>query len=182
VNLLYSPFRHLATEEKDRVALLPGRGDDMLTIASRMYQVDEKLAADLDAPFSKYRSKANRKYVAYLNGEKVPECILDSGMNAWFETVSKDLMDAGYGGSHIMGTDLFSLYWAFGDFKTVKGAAPWYYGGLSGVENADYVVVPTCPMAEQIRSDMLKALSGPEWQVDVVRKTPLYYLITAKHS
>ncbi|MFN0114517.1 MAG: hypothetical protein ACKVPY_07570 [Paracoccaceae bacterium] len=181
VNLLYSPFRHLATEEKDRVPLLPGRGDDLLTIESRLYRVDETVAADLPgSAFESYRSKGERKYAAKLLGETLPECTLSSGMNAWFETVAKDLEAAGYGGSHVMGTDLFSLYWAFGDFKTVKGAAPWYYGGLSGAENADYIVVPICPMAEQIRAGMLEELAGPGWKVEMVRRTPLYVLITAK--
>lgn len=180
VNLLYSPFRHLATEEKDRVALLPGPGSDLLTIESRMYRVDEKRAADLEGPFAAYRQKGDRKYLAYLNGEKLPECVLDSGMNAWFETVAKDLEAAGYAGSRIMGTDLFSLYWAFGDFRTVRGAAPWYYGGLSGVENADYIVVPMCPMAEQIRAGMLKSLADGGWTLEIVRRTPLYLLITAR--
>jgi hypothetical protein len=181
VNLLYSPFRHLATETKDRVALLPGLGDDMLTIESRMYRVDETVAADLPgSPFEAYRKKGDRKYLATLNGEKLPECSLSSGMNSWFETVAKDLTAAGYGGSSILGTDLFSLYWAFGDFKPVKGAAPWYYGGLSGVENADYVVIPMCPMAEQIRSDMLKMMSDGTWTVTEVHRMPLYVLVTAK--
>ncbi len=181
VNLLYSPFRHLATETKDRVALLPGLGDDMLTIESRMYRVDLMTAGDLPgSAFEAYRKKGDRKYLATLNGEKLPECTLASGMNSWFETVAKDLQGAGYGGSRILGTDLFSLYWAFGDFKPVKGAAPWYYGGLSGVENADYVVIPICPMAEQIRSDMVKALSDGSWDVKEVRRTDLYVLVTAK--
>jgi hypothetical protein len=183
INLTYSPFRHLAADTKDTTPLLSGlpQHNDILTIAARLYRVNITEAEDLPGSvFATYRTEAKRDKNAVLNGEELRECVLDSGMNAWFETVSADLEKAGFSGSHLMGTDLFSLYWAFGDFKTVKGAAPWYYGGLSGVENADYLVVPVCPMAPEIRTGMLKSLTEEGWALHEVRRTDLYILIEAK--
>lgn len=183
LNLVYSPFRHMAATTKDQVALLPGlpAHADVFTTELRLYRTNETLAVDLPGDaFAAYRARAKREDEAFLNGEKLRECELTSGMNAWFEVVSADLEAAGYAGKRLIGTDLFSLYWAFGDFKTVKGAAPWYYGGLSGVENADYVVVPVCPMAASIRSGMLEDMKEGGWTVTEVRRTPLYILVQAK--
>ncbi len=183
LNLAYSPFRHLSAPTEHQVPLLPRMPEhrDMFTTEVRLYRVDQTKAADrYGSPFQSYRRAAKREDMAWLNGRMLEECELSSGMNAWFEVVSDDLAKAGYAGSHIMGTDLFSLYWAFGDFKPVKGAAPWYYGGLSGVANADYIVIPTCPMAPSIRAGMLRDLNKQGWTLTEVRRTPLYILAQAK--
>lgn len=180
INLLYSPFRHAATDTKDMVRLLPRlKGqDDIFTFEPRLYKADLRLADDgAGQDFAAYRKRGQRKDGTKLNGEALPECELETGMSAWFETVSDDLTQAGFGGKAILGTDLFSLYWAFGDFKPVKGAAPWYYGGLSGVENADYLVVPMCPGQGTIRDEMLKNLQDGGWTLTEVRRTPLYILV-----
>jgi hypothetical protein len=101
-------------------------------------------------------------------------------MTAWFEMVTADLEGAGFGGSRLISTDLYSAYWMFGDFRSVKGAAPWYYGGLPGVENADYIVVPLCPMALSLRAQMLRALAEEGWTLRELRRTDLYILIEAR--
>ncbi|MFM2357138.1 MAG: hypothetical protein RLZZ528_2874, partial [Pseudomonadota bacterium] len=147
INLVYSPFRHLATDETDTVPLLPrlAAHDDIRTLAYRIYRVDQELAQDgPGTPYAAYREIADRQNVAELNGQVLPECVFRTGLAAYFELAADDLEQAGFGGKAILGTDLYSLYWAFGDFRTVKGSAPWYYGGLSGASNADYLVVPTC--------------------------------------
>jgi hypothetical protein len=183
INLTYSPFRHMAASTEDQIALLPDRPEmqDMFTTEARLYRVDVTEAADLPGgPFESYRKRGKREDIAVLNGETLRDCELAGGMNSWFEVVSKDLEGAGYGGKRILGTDLFSLYWAYGNFKPVKGAAPWYYGGLSGVENTDYLVVPVCPMARPIRAEMLKDLAKSGWTLTEVRRTELYILVQAK--
>ncbi|MCB2094568.1 MAG: hypothetical protein H6901_08245 [Rhodobacteraceae bacterium] len=180
INLVYSPWRHLAADTENTVPLLSALPvhDDVLTVESRIYRVNITRSEDRPGMiFASYRDRAKREDEAVLNGEELDECLLESGMAAWFEVVTADLEQAGYAGAHLMGTDLFSAYWLFGDFRPVKGAAPWYYGGLSGVENADYLVVPTCPMATNIRSGMLKSLTEGGWALREVRRTPLYILI-----
>lgn len=180
INLLYSPFRHAASDTKDMVRLLPmiDGQDDIFTFEPRLYKADLRVADDGPGQaFEAYRKRGQRKDGTMLNGEKLPECEQENGMSAWFETVDADLTKAGYGGKAILGTDLFSLYWAFGDFKTVKGAAPWYYGGLSGVENADYLLVPLCPGQGIIRDQMLKNLNDGGWTLTEVQRTDLYILV-----
>ena len=184
INLAYSPFRHLASPTKEAVPLVPhmAAGSDIFTIASRLYRVDITRASDgPDTPYAAYRKFGKReKDTATLAGEVLPECKLESGMLSWFEVVSKDLENAGYAGKAIFGTDLFSFYWMFGDFPPVHGAAPWYYGGLSGLDNADYVLVPLCPMSPDIRADAVKDLTKSGRTLHEVRRTDLYILLETK--
>lgn len=179
INLAFSPWRHLAAETEDTVALLPmERHDDVRTLEERLYTVYRQIPFDQPGdPFFVYRDLARRDDPAVLNGEELPDCELSGGITAWFELVVDDLEQAGYGGSAIMGTDLYSAYWMFGDFRTVKGAAPWYYGGAPGIENADYVAIPLCPMSRPLRAAMLKALDEQGWTLKELRRTPLYILV-----
>ncbi len=183
LNLAFSPFRHLASDTEDTAPLLsamPVHGD-LRTVAQRLYTANAKIPYDGPGqPYAAYRALAERPEPATLNGEVLPECQFEGGMTPWFELVSADLEKAGYGGSHLIATDLYSAYWMFGDFKSVKGAAPWYYGGLPGVENADYIVVPLCPMSLDLRSEMLTALTDQGWVLQEVRRTDLYILIEAR--
>jgi len=184
INLAYSPFRHMASDTAETVPLLPhlAQHHDIFAIGSRLYRVDFTRSGDgPGTDFAAYRPLGKRdKEIASLNGETLPECTMASGMLSWFEVVSADLEKAGYGGKGILGTDLFSFYWMFGDFRPVKGAAPWYYGGLSGLADADYVLVPLCPMAPEIRAGMLKDLAASGRTLHEVRRTGLYILLETK--
>lgn len=180
INLAFSPWRHLAAETSETVPLLPRlpAHDDLRTPAARLYTVNLKQPWDRPGdPFAVFREAARREDPPVLNGETLPECQIEGGISGWFELVDDDLTAAGYAGSAILGTDLYSAYWMFGDFRPVKGAAPWYYGGLSGAENADYIVVPLCPMAFTLRSEMLAAFAEAGWRLREVRRTPLYILV-----
>ena len=182
LNLAFSPFRHLAAKTEDTAPLLPALAvhDDLRTVKQRLYTANAKLPYDGPGdPYAAYRDFAKREAPTLLNGEALPECQLEGGMTAWFEIVTADLEAAGYGGAHLIATDLYSAYWMFGDFKSVKGAAPWYYGGASGAENADYIVVPLCPMAYTLREQMLKALAEDGWVLRELRRTELYILVDA---
>ncbi|MEZ5777835.1 MAG: hypothetical protein R3E44_05690 [Paracoccaceae bacterium] len=180
INLTFSPFRHLTASTEKTVPLLPrlAAHDDLLSFGPRLYTAN--LTEPYDgpgAPFAAYREKTERKDPATLNGETLRECTLDGGIAAWFEVVADDLEASGFAGAKLIGTDLFSAYWLYGPFGTVKGAAPWYYGGLPGVEHADYVVVPVCPMSPKLRAGMLKALDEKGWTLREVRRTELYILL-----
>ncbi len=182
LNLAFSPFRHLASDTENTAPLLPALPvhDDLRTIAKRLYTANITLPYDGPGePYSAYREIAKRTEPDELNGVPLPDCQLEGAMPAWFELVTADLEKAGYGGSRLIGTDLYSAYWMFGDFKSVRGAAPWYYGGVPGVENADYIVVPLCPMQLDLRREMLKALSDDGWVLHEMRRTDLYILVEA---
>jgi hypothetical protein len=182
LNLAFSPFRHLASDTEKTAPLLPAlpQHADLRTEEKRIYTANLKRPYDNPGdPFAAYREIAEREDPDTLNGEVLPMCQFEGGMTPWFEVVAADLEQAGYAGSRIISTDLYSAYWMFGDFQSVKGAAPWYYGGLPGIENADYIVVPLCPMSLSLRHEMLSALDKKGWTLREVRRTDLYILMAA---
>ena len=185
VNLAYSPVRHMAADTEKTRPLISGLAahSDILAKASRIYGVLETHASDEDGePFAAYRPMSDRKEQSMLNGEELPYCEQLSGPVAWFETVARDLEAAGYAGKRILVADLFSSFWLFGNFEPVPAAAPWYYGGLSGVANADYIVVPLCPESVGARAAMLKALTNGGYTLTEKRRNAVYILIEAKRA
>lgn len=184
-NLTFSPFRHYGLHfDKPRPILSRlVQHSDLVSEQSRLYGVLESHAGDEDGmPYARYKDLNGRKDVAVLNGQVLAYCEQQSGMAAWFEAASDDLMAAGYTGKRIVAADLFSAFWMYGEFEPVRRAAPWYYGGLSGLENADYILVPTCPTSNKVRAQVLKALNDGGYQLTVVHTSPLYLLITANKA
>ena len=179
INLAFSPWRHLAADTEDTIPILTRlpEHDDVLTVQPRAYTANLIRPYDQPGdPYADYRELTKRSDPVFLNGEELPECELEGAMQAWFELVTDDLEEAGYAGSALLGTDLYSAYWLFGDFRNVEGGAPWYYGGIAGVENADYIVIPLCPMALNLREAMMKALDEEGWVLEEKRRTELYVL------
>ena len=54
--------------------------------------------------------------------------------------------------------DVIAPYWLFGAGQRVAGHPPWNYGSLRGLENADYILVPTCPFREAHSTAILTKL------------------------
>ena len=179
VNLAASPMRHYFLEPEVPVALITGhpRAADVLTSKSRMYHVMQSRA--LEGPDSPYAAAAYvdpERKPDVINGEILADCDLSSGFNAWFEVAGRDLEGAGYRGAAVLAADLFGAFWLYGDFKPVEGSAPWYYVGASGIEHADYVLVPLCPTGRTQRRAILQGIDAAGWGLEEVRRTPLYIL------
>lgn len=180
LNLAYSPFRHYFAPEEKAVALLSARPQhgDLLVQEARLYRVSVQGAGDgPGSAYASYAARADRADPAVLNGETLADCELSSGYNAWFETVTADLTASGYGGSSVLVADLFSALWLFGDLKPLAGGAPWYYGGVPGIEAADHVLVPLCPTGVSMRAGVLKALDEAGWSLTEERRTATYILL-----
>ena len=180
LNLAWSPVTILGGSDDSFTPLLgtaAGQGD-FLTSIGPAQGVQRKMPYDgPGTPFASFRAGAKHPEPAMLNGEALPECALDGGFVAWFRVVADDLVAAGYGGDRIVTADLFGSFWLYGALEPVKGAAPWYYTGTPGIANADYVLVPLCPLNGMQRARMLKALTEDGWHLDEVRRTPLYILV-----
>lgn len=185
INLAASPYRHLTTDVGDYAPLLPGTGihEDLQTFAPRAYQVDVKRA--MDGPgtaFSTYFDEDARKASQItFKGEDVEYCELELGMVAWFKALADDIASwEGGQGASLFAADLLSSYWLYADLSPLKGGAPWYYGDLTGIENADYLLVPTCPLSPQTRKQILYEVAGQDWieKVQEVRRTEHYTLFS----
>jgi len=183
LNMLFSPLRAAAVPREGLVPMLPARtaDRDLLVQASRAYSLQRTLSgAAPGSAFARYAPlvpEKERPVSAVLNGETLPDCALTSGGQAWFETVAADLQAAGYGGSAVMVADLLSGLWLYGDFRPLKGGAPWYYAGTPGIAAADHLLVPLCPSQPKYRATMLKAIAAGGWRLEEERRTADYILL-----
>ncbi|MCK8464895.1 hypothetical protein MUY35_13635 [Aliiroseovarius sp. S1339] len=182
LNLAASPFRHLATDVEKYVPLMPGSGvhEDLQTYAPRAARVDVRRAFDgPDTLFAGlYDDEARKDTNVIFQGRDFDYCTLELGMVVWFRAVSEDIANWSGGGKALFSADLLSSYWLYADLTPLKGGAPWYYGDLSGIENADYLLVPNCPLSADTRKKILDEVSGQDWidQVVEARRTPYYTL------
>lgn len=177
INMALSPFRKAPENALPLLAMRPG-DRDLLAPGPRMYQVVKtRVDVTTDGPYARYSENAKWPEPAVLNGEPLPECELTSGYIAFLETTASDLQEAGFGGSGILVTDLLSPLWLYGDFRPLKGAAPWHYDGAPGLEGADHVLVPLCASSKLRRRDILKAITVAGWHLIEERRTPDYVLL-----
>lgn len=181
LNLAYSPFRHARVDPAKYTPMLARseRNRDLQGRVVRSNRVDGVIA--LDGPGSGLedrREPAKRAEThAVFQGEDLPDCELQLGLIAWFEAIVADLEANGFAdGKRVLAADIFSGYWLFGDLARLTGGAPWYYGGLPGIDSADYLLVPLCPASLSIRKQILAAVDERGMQVTELRRTPLYIL------
>ncbi len=181
LNLAYSPFRHFRVTPAEYTPLLASsaRHGDLFGRLVRSNRVDGAVALDGTGSGLEDRQQAARRAetAVTFQGEEFEQCELQLGIIAWFETIVADLEAAGLaGGKRIFAADIFASHWLFGDFARLKGGAPWYYGGLPGIETADYLLVPLCPASLAIRKQILEEVAARGITVSELRRTPLYVL------
>ncbi len=182
LNLAASPVRHFSTDVEKYAPLMPDSGlhEDLQTYAPRAARVDVRSAYDgPDSLFADlYDDDAREDTEVTFKGRELEYCSLELGMVVWFRAVSREIADWSGGGVSLFSADLLSSYWLYADLEPLKGGAPWYYGELSGIQNADYLLVPACPLSADTRKKILDEVSGQDWidEVKEARRTPYYTL------
>ncbi|WP_172292537.1 hypothetical protein [Pseudoruegeria sp. HB172150] len=181
LNLAYSPFRHLGAKAEDYQPMLvrtPQHHDLKIPIV-RANMVDGRVALDVAGSGLEDRAAlAEREETrASFQGQALPHCELQSGAIAWFETIVEDLESNGFGGGSVLFVaDVLTPFWLFGDLQRPEHGAPWYYGGLPGIESADYLLVPLCPNLLSVRKQILDDITEAGIPVTELRRAPLYIL------
>jgi len=180
INLAYSPFRHLAANTEHHTPFLPGSGvhEDLQTASVRALRLDGKQAMDLPGmPFAAHTDPELREFVTEWQGETWPECQVELGMIAWFDAIADDLEASGLAaGKTAFAADILSSFWLFGAFEPLPGASPWYYGGLPGIDRADYLLVPRCALSTKVRKLILDAVDEAGMAPHEVRRNEMYVL------
>ena len=179
-NLAYSPFRHLASDPEDYMALMPHQPqhDDIFALKSRAALVNMTKPYLADDPLlASYDKIAERKEPVEFEGQVFDECEVGPGLPAWFDIIASDLDKAGFAKDKSLFTaDLLSSFWLYAPFRRLKHGAPWYYGGLPGLKEADYLLVPTCVIVPRIRRQILEEIGKQGLRFEEVRRTPFYIL------
>ncbi len=131
----------------------------------------------MDPNWARYSVMASRDPLVEFEGATFPFCEWAAGSRAYMERVAEDLRDDGLNAdSQFLLADGLSGLWMFGPFKPLEDGAPWYYGGLTGLENADYLVVPKCVFVAALRDIIINELKAAKVEVSLIRDTDLYAL------
>ncbi len=180
-NLASSPFRHLYKEVGPYASVFSDGGvhSDVRVVDIRVNRVD--LRVPLDGETDLIPRYAERDDAPELLGETLPVCTVELGLPAFFEALAQDLEQVSWArGSSVFVADLFSNLWLFGDLEQLAGGAPWYYGGAPGLETADYMLVPLCPVEQRVQIEVLEHVNGlisaGTLELNEVRRTDMYIL------
>jgi len=181
LNLAYSPFRHATFDTASYQPLVSGLvgHSDLQGRIVRSNRMDAIVALDEPGSGLEYlQETANRKVTEVeFRGERLPQCELNLGLMAWFKATMAELDGTGLTrGKRVYVADLFSSHWLFGDVKRLKGGAPWYYGGLPGFESAEFLMVPLCPAALEIRKLILEAVTERGTELTEIHRGKLFVL------
>lgn len=172
INMAWSPLRHLNVDHATYAPLLEGRAphDDLYVADIRNKDAWASLHMGLEGGSDVVETVS-------INDEDLPICNLDLGMGQWYRTIAQRLADSGMAeGQGIFTADVLNAFWLFGAGQPLEGGAPWYYGGLTGFENADLVLVPLCPVAARVRKLMLIEMEERGTELVEVDRNDLYIL------
>ncbi len=180
-NLAYSPYRHLYVETGEYAPILPRGGvhTDLRSKDIRVNQIEARVA--LDGQLDGLDLYDGREDPVTFQGNTLTSCSLELGLPRMMEAIVLDMEDAGLAeGKSLFAADIFSSHWLFGALDPMDQGAPWYYGGAPGLQDADYLMVPLCPVVPFIQAQILDVVQGlidaEEIAVEEIRRTDLYIL------
>ncbi|MDA8586462.1 hypothetical protein N9L47_09370 [Rhodobacteraceae bacterium] len=177
-----STITHASMDETRFMPMLPDdRGhQDIFIRRDRAQTMTAQVHRDrVDPNWSRYSEEVDRSALSELNGISFPHCEWMAGSRAYLERIAEELRADGVtSDDQVLPADILAGLWMFGPFKPLDGGAPWYYGGLTGLENADYLMVPKCVFVAKIRRIMLKELNEADTDLTLVSDNDLYALFT----
>ncbi len=179
-NLAYSPYRHMNIDVSTYAPILSRGGvhTDLQSVDLRVNRVDVRVA--LDGQVEGLSEYQGRDAPPMFMGEVIPTCSVELGLPRYMDAMVQDLEAAGLAeGKSLFAADIFSSHWLFGDLEPMERGAPWYYGGLPGIQDADYLLVPFCPVAQDVQGQILELIDSTEGlmsNLSEIRRTELYIL------
>ncbi len=179
-NMSLSPIKHLSFDKSRFIPMVPEAvgHQDIYIRRDRAYTMTAQVFQDqAPGPWAKYAAEISRPPVTVFEGVTFPSCEWMAGSRAMLETLGNDLTAAGLEpGSRLFTADLLATYWFFAPVSPPEGGAPWYYGGVSGLDNADYVLVPKCAFTSRVRNVILRDLAKSGAEFSLVRDNDLMAL------
>ncbi|MEM9349122.1 MAG: hypothetical protein AAGA47_02595, partial [Pseudomonadota bacterium] len=176
VNMAGSPIRHLSVDREEFIPALIGTElhQDFLMVRKRANLLRKEVpmgngARQFDGP--------EPEETLVFQGEEVTYCMAGFSVAAYASMV-EDLAEQGLAqGGAIYFMDILNPIWLFGDHEPLRGGTPWYYDGLPGIENADFILFPNCPVKPMAQNIMIEAFDEiPDDTLIEVARRPLYTL------
>lgn len=163
-NILTSPFRHFSEDTSGYTVQIAGhpKTQDIFVYDNRSSVVVARrvLADDIPALAAFEVASEGAQAPSFL-GETLPRCSLFSGDAAMDRYIADRLHKEPMNfpeETQFFVADVASMVWMIGGFAPLEGGAPWYYAGTPGVENADAILIPMCPLSASYQKSALKAL------------------------
>lgn len=179
-NIASSPLAHLSFDKSRFLPMLPEAAghQDIFVRRDRAYMTTAQIFKDQEpGAWARYGDEIGRAPVSALQGVSFPHCEWQAGSRALLETLGGDLEAAGLPeDSTLFTADLLAAYWLFAPVRPAEGSAPWYYGGLTGMANTDYVMVPKCAFTAGVRDLMIRELAASGVALTLVRDNDLMAL------
>ncbi|SDW14412.1 hypothetical protein [Litoreibacter albidus] len=182
-NMAISPAHHFVAKAEAYGPLfesgpLAETHGDIYTKKERANNILERHPAVFESEeFAYLNDLADRRSEPEFQGEVLPSCRQELGMVGVSYAIARDLDKAGLSdGKSVFVADTFGGFWMFGGLEPTVGAAPWYYGKLTGYDNADYLLVPTCPTTPSARRSILAEVEARGDVLEELRRTELYIL------
>ncbi|MEM9425204.1 MAG: hypothetical protein AAGA06_00740 [Pseudomonadota bacterium] len=175
-NMAMSPLSHLSFDKSEFVRMVPESAGhpDIMIRQDRAYSMTARVLFNVEpGPWSPYAETGVGEVVEY-DGIRFPECRWLAGTKGYFETHSADLLAAELpDGIRLFTADLMAAFWFFAPVTPPDGSAPWYYGGLTGLEDTEYVLVPKCAFSPPVRNIVLTEMETSPLEFTLVRDTEL---------
>ncbi|MGV6812020.1 MAG: hypothetical protein ACWA47_07230 [Brevirhabdus sp.] len=166
VNIGSSSWRNRTADISEYAVMVPGieQLSDVLIPKSKIDTVDVTIAAEFaDKGVDHLRGVTERENLTEIAGEMLPQCQVSSGLIAYLAAYAKEAASLGVAaGERVFVADIFSAIWLYGDSAPVKGLSPWYYGGAPGLQSAQYLSVPLCPVRDYVRRQAVEAAFARE--------------------
>lgn len=165
-NMITSPLRHFSVVETDYQLQLETTDvtRDVWVYSARVNKLRERTnIADRIAALADY--DAPTEDVTSFMGEDLPECQLYTGDAVMHAYMADQLQQTPFNfdlSAQFFVADVATVIWMQGGFAPLKGGAPWYYSGTPGIENADAIIVPLCPVDLASRKAALAALTDAD--------------------
>ena len=135
-NILWSPMRHVLMHD-----------DSFRAILTRPDTGDFRAATALIGPPRVTRPRDSTTGAG---------CRLEAGLIGQVEDEVALLADLGVApGSRVFVADFQAPHWMFAPLTRPAGAAPWYYNGLPGFDDATHLIVRDCPVRPDVADHIL---------------------------
>lgn len=102
-------------------------------------------------------------------GDPIHDCRLEAGIVGALKVQAAEIADLD---GPVFVADLLSAHWLLNGGAPLQGGSPWNYGNLAGLDNAAFVLVPTCAVSSKGRDAILRALAEAPVTLEEFRRSP----------
>lgn len=172
LNIALSNLRPFAFNKGAYEAVFTGEGAGALMFKSERIHIPKTAMGFPETPYQ----------ISTVDGDThtLPECTISQGNLGQDRSIMDLLTSLELESEGVLVADAFSSYWMFGDFKRLKGAAIWQYGGDYGAADAGILVVADCPSSPIRRKTILDGIKDAGYGLSLIEegeRASIYRLI-----